>query len=57
LAVVGATTLKPGQQTKLSMQFTMHPGMEGPHDFRVDLRTNDPSQPSKELVVLSNWVQ
>ena len=35
----------------------MHPGMEGPHDFRVDLQTNDPDQPQKELVVLSNWVR
>jgi hypothetical protein len=30
--------------------------MEGPHDFRVQLKTNDPAQPMKELVVLSNWV-
>ena len=39
------------------MEFTMPAGMDGPHDFRIDLRTNDPSQPSKELVVLSDWVQ
>lgn len=39
------------------MQFTMHAGMEGMHDFRIDLQTNDPSQPGKELVVLSNWVR
>jgi hypothetical protein len=39
------------------MQFTMHAGMEGPHDFRVALQTNDPSQPQKELRVLSNWVR
>ena len=38
------------------MTFTMHPGMAGPHDFRVDLKTNDPTQPTKELVVLSEWV-
>lgn len=38
------------------MTFTMHPGMAGPHDFRVDLKTNDPAQPAKELVVLSEWV-
>jgi len=31
--------------------------MEGPHDFRVQLKTNDPAQPMKELVVLSNWTQ
>ncbi len=48
--------LKPGEQTTLSMSFTMHAGMEGPHDFRVNLENNDPTQPSKELVILSNWV-
>ena len=53
----GATTLQPGQQTTLSMEFTMNVGMDGPHDFRIGLQTNDPSQPSKELVVLSNWVR
>jgi hypothetical protein len=37
------------------MEFMMHAGMEGPHDFRVKLRTNDPQQPLKELIVLSNW--
>lgn len=34
----------------------MHAGMEGYHDFRVMLRTNDPQTPVKELVILSNWV-
>ncbi len=34
----------------------MHEGMGGPHDFRVHLRTNDPDEPNKELVILSNWV-
>jgi hypothetical protein len=48
-------TLKPGEETDLSMQFMMHPGMEGPHDFRVHVKTNDPKEPDKELVVLSNW--
>jgi len=49
--------LKPGQQTDLSMEFTMHAGMEGPHDFRVVRVTNDPNEPRKELRVASNWVQ
>jgi hypothetical protein len=35
----------------------MPPGMGGPHDFRVQLKTNDPIQPEKELVVLSNWME
>ena len=34
----------------------MHPGMDGPHDFRVHLRTNDPQQPDIELKILSNWI-
>jgi len=35
----------------------MHAGMDGPHDFRVHLRTNDPQEPEKELKVLSYWGQ
>ena len=38
------------------MRFTMHAGMEGQHDFRIQLRTNDPETPTMELTVLSNWV-
>jgi hypothetical protein len=37
------------------MEFMMHKGMEGPHDFRVNLITNDPVRPGTELVVLSDW--
>ena len=48
--------LQPGETTTVSMEFTMHAGMEGYHDFRLHLLTNDPQQPDKELVVLSNWV-
>ena len=48
--------LKPGESTTLSMTFTMHSGMEGMHDFRVKIQSNDPALPAKELVVLSNWV-
>ncbi len=35
----------------------MHAGMEGPHDFRVLIGTNDPLEPQTELAVLSNWVR
>ncbi len=48
--------LQPGQHTTLSMEFMMHAGMEGMHDFRVHLPTNDPAQPDQTLTVLSNWV-
>jgi hypothetical protein len=34
----------------------MHPGMEGPHEFRVHLRTTDPLVAEKVLVVKSDWV-
>jgi hypothetical protein len=48
--------LKPGESTTLSMQFMMHEGMDGMHDFRVHLPSNDPQQPDRTLEVLSNWV-
>jgi len=53
---IGAMVLQPGEQTSLSMSFTMHAGMEGMHDFRVHIPNNDPTQKDKELVVLSNWL-
>jgi hypothetical protein len=46
--------LKPGETTILSMQFMMHEGMDGMHDFRVHLPSNDPQQPERTLTVLSN---
>ncbi len=48
--------LQPGQHTTLSMQFMMHTGMDGMHNFRVHLPTNDPAQADQTLTVLSNWV-
>ena len=37
------------------MDYTMHPGMGGLHEFRVKLRTNDPAQPERMLVAKSEW--
>jgi len=48
--------LRPGESTTLYMEFMMHAGMEGKHDFRVHLLNNDPRQPDRILTVLSNWV-
>ena len=48
--------LKPGDSTTLSMQFMMHEGMDGMHDFRVHLPSNDATWGDKTLTVLSNWV-
>jgi hypothetical protein len=53
--VVGKLDLKPGEETTVSTTFSMHEGMDGPHDFRVNLRTNDPQQPDVELKILSDW--
>lgn len=40
----------------MSLSFMMHEGMDGQHEFRVHLRTNDPAEPDKQLTILSNWV-
>jgi len=37
------------------MEYMMHAGMDGPHRFDVHLRTNDPVEPQKLLVVKSDW--
>jgi hypothetical protein len=56
---IGSMSLQPGESTTLTMEFTMmaHGGMDGPHDFRVHLPSNDPDQPDRTLAVLSNWVR
>lgn len=46
----------PGDETTVSLRFSMHPGMEGPHEFRVHVLTSDWRQPNIQLTVLSNWV-
>lgn len=53
---IGQTVLRPGETTVLTLQFAMHEGMGGQHDFRVKLATNDPQNPATELQVLSNWI-
>lgn len=55
-AIVSSTRVAPGGEATITVQFTMHEGMGGPHDFRVHVRTNDPQEPYKELVILSNWI-
>jgi len=34
----------------------MHAGMDGKHEFRVHVLTNDPVEPEKQVVIRSNWV-
>jgi hypothetical protein len=33
----------------------MHEGMGGPHEFHLHLRSDDPLEPEKLLVVKSDW--
>jgi hypothetical protein len=48
--------LQPGESTTIqSSVFMMHAGMDGPHDFALHLKTNDPAQPDKVVSILSNW--
>jgi len=48
--------LQPGESTVISMEYMMHGDMGGKHDFRLHLKTNDSTQPDKEVTILSNWV-
>lgn len=56
-AVVSAMTVQPGQQSEVSLTYTMHEMMGGPHEFRVHVLTNDPAQPEIVLTALSNWIE
>jgi hypothetical protein len=39
----------------MTLTFSMHDGMGGPHEFVVALRTNDPVEPERSLIVKSDW--
>lgn len=53
---VGKMTLDPGQSTYVETpEFMMHAGMDGPHDFAIHLKTNDPKNPELLVHVLSDW--
>ena len=49
--------LNPGEEATVSMSFSMHPGMDGPHEYQVHVETTDPENPDQTVVILSNWVQ
>ena len=52
----GSMSLKPGESTYVQTpDFMMHEGMDGPHDFAVHLKTNDPDNPDFVVHVLSDW--
>lgn len=39
----------------LALEFTMHPGMGGYHEFWVPVSTNDPANREQRLIVRSSW--
>jgi hypothetical protein len=53
---IDRSELDPGETATVSLSFSMHEGMDGPHDFRVKVITNDALEPEQEVAVLSNWV-
>ncbi|MBI4318341.1 MAG: hypothetical protein HY675_07615 [Chloroflexi bacterium] len=40
----------------VGLAFTMHEGMDGPHDFAIVMRTNDPVEPEKSVNVKANFI-
>ena len=55
---VSAMVLKPGESAIVtSVEFFMHPGMDGKHNYAVHLLTNDAAQPDKVVNILADWVQ
>ncbi len=48
--------LAPGEEATVRMRFSMHAGMDGPHEFRVRVVTTDPENPEQQVVVRSNWL-
>jgi hypothetical protein len=53
---ISSMALAPGSSAYVeSPDFMMHAGMDGPHDFAVHLKTNDPQNPDMIVRVLSDW--
>lgn len=50
--MVGSTTLQPGESTALDipLHMGMHLGMGGPHEFAIDIKSNDPVSPIKTVI-------
>ncbi len=43
--------MKPGESTTIDYSFLMHPGMGGPHHFKVTIHTDSPQDPAVTLDV------
>ncbi len=55
-ASISSDVLEPGQTAVVSMEYSMHEGMGGQHEFHVHLTTNDPASPKTTFVARSNWI-
>jgi hypothetical protein len=55
--LVTQQVLAPGEKAEVKMTYTMHEGMDGPHEFRIHVNTNDPTEPETLLTAYSNWVR
>jgi hypothetical protein len=53
--VVGQTTLQPGEETTVSVEFSMHEGMGGPHTFEIVVPSNDLVSPEIALLVSAEF--
>lgn len=56
-ATISKQQLRPGEIATISMNYTMHPGMDGQHDLRIHVKSTDPENSEIELTALSNWVR
>src|SRR5687768_4906300 len=52
---IGSIVIQPSESTVVqSNEFMMHEGMDGPHNFAVDFRTNAPNNPDLIVNVISD---
>jgi hypothetical protein len=52
---VGSTTVQAGGSTTVSMTFTMHDGMGGPHRFDLVVDSSDPVEAQQTVSVLAEF--
>ena len=52
---MGSTMILPGEQTVVVVRSVMHQGMDGPHLFQIDVRTNDPVEPVQTVYFRANF--
>jgi hypothetical protein len=56
IASITARTIYPGDEATVSMSFMMDGDMIGQHEFLAHIMTDDPTEPDKQVRILSNWL-